>query len=55
MGIVGEASVDIGRVATTGRTSSGLDNPHLSFNETGTDGTVFLDASVDVGNIEIRR
>ena len=55
VGIVGEASVDIGRVATTGRTSSGLGSPHLSFNETGTDGTVFLDASVDVGNIEIRR
>jgi hypothetical protein len=53
--IVGEASVDVGRVGTQGRESAGLGNPHLSFNETDGDlGTVNLDAHVDVGNIDIR-
>jgi phage shock protein PspC (stress-responsive transcriptional regulator) len=54
--IVGEASVDIGRVGSRGRESAGLGNPNLQFNETSGDlGTVNLDAHVDVGNIDIRR
>lgn len=53
--IVGEASVDIGRVGSRGRESAGLGNPHLTFDETGGElGTVNLDAHVDVGNIDIR-
>ena len=52
--VVGEASVDIGRVGGPGRESAGLGNPHLEFNETSGDlGTLLLDAHVDLGNIDI--
>jgi hypothetical protein len=50
---VGEASVDVGRVAGLGRESAGLGNPRLDFDERGALGTVELDAMVDVGNIDI--
>lgn len=54
VGIVGEASVDVGRVFTPGRESAGLGNPTLTFDDdAGELGTVLLDAHVDVGNIEI--
>ena len=55
VGIVGEATVDIGRVGASGRESAGLGSPSLEFNETGTEGTLILDAHVDVGNIDINR
>lgn len=55
VGVVGEASVDVGRVATPGRESAGLGDPSLEFDEPGTNGTVLLDAKVDVGNIDIER
>lgn len=56
VGIVGEASVDVGRVAAPGRESAGLGSPSLTFNQTDRPGgTVILDAHVDVGNIDIRR
>jgi phage shock protein PspC (stress-responsive transcriptional regulator) len=56
VGLIGEASVDVGRVASDGRESAGLGNPTLRFNDdTGTLGTVNLDATVDIGNIEIYR
>ncbi len=55
VGLVGQASVDVGRVAAPGQESAGLGSPHLTFNDTGDDGTILLDASVDVGNIDIRR
>ncbi len=55
VGIVGTATVDIGRVSEAGRSSSGLGDPHLDWDEPGEDGTVFLDAHVDMGNIEIQR
>lgn len=55
VGIVGEASVDVGRVADGFRESTGLGNPSLTFDETGSEGTVLLDAAVDVGNIDIDR
>lgn len=55
VGIVGQASVDIGRVSTPGRSSAGLGQPTLTWNAEGELGTVLLDAHVDVGNIEIRR
>jgi hypothetical protein len=55
VGIVGAASVDVGRVAEPGRASSGLGDPHLEWDEPGRLGTVILDAHVDVGNIDIRR
>lgn len=55
VGIIGEASVDVGRVSAPGRESVGLGDPRLRFDEHGDLGTVLLDASVDVGNVEIRR
>lgn len=55
VGIIGEASVDVGRVSAPGRESAGLGDPRLHFDDHGDLGTVLLDASVDVGNIEIRR
>jgi hypothetical protein len=54
VGLEGEATVDIGRVGAFGRESSGLGNPTLQFDKPGLDGTVLLDASVDVGNIDIQ-
>jgi hypothetical protein len=53
VGVVGEATVDVGRVAGLGRESSGLGNPTIELDEPGALGTVELDAAVDVGNIEI--
>ena len=55
VGIVGEATVDVGRVGAPGRESAGLGSPGLDFDETGTEGTLVLDAHVDVGNIDINR
>jgi phage shock protein PspC (stress-responsive transcriptional regulator) len=55
VGIVGDASVDVGRVGAPGRETAGLGDPTLEFNEPGDLGTVNLDANVDVGNIDIRR
>jgi len=55
VGIFGEARVDIGRVATRGRTSAGLGKPTLEFSEDGLVGAVMLDAIVDIGNIDIHR
>lgn len=55
VGIVGQASADVGRVAAPGRESAGLGDPRIDFNEPGSRGTIELDASVDVGNIDIRR
>jgi phage shock protein PspC (stress-responsive transcriptional regulator) len=54
VGIVGTAAVDVGRVGAPGREAAGLGNPELTFNDPGPLGTVNLDASVDIGNIEIR-
>jgi phage shock protein PspC (stress-responsive transcriptional regulator) len=55
VGLVGEASVDVGRVAAGGRESAGLGGPQLTFNDAGDLGTVNLDANVDFGEIEIFR
>lgn len=55
VGIVGQASVDVGRVSSSGRSSAGLGDPTLTWNAEGELGTVLLDAHVDIGNIEIRR
>jgi hypothetical protein len=55
VGLVGEATVEVGRVGAPGRESAGLGSPGLDFNESGTEGTLILDAHVDVGNIDIRR
>lgn len=55
VGIVGRASVDIGRVSEPGRSSGGLGDPNLNWDQPGELGTVLLDAEVDVGSIEIRR
>ncbi len=53
--VVGEASVDVGRVSADGRQSAGLGDPSLELDIPGSSGTVLLDARVDVGNIEIER
>jgi phage shock protein PspC (stress-responsive transcriptional regulator) len=53
VGIVGSASVDIGRVSEPGRSSAGLGEPSLEWNDVGELGTVRLDADVNIGNIEI--
>ena len=55
VGIVGEATVNIGRVGAPGRESTGLGSPGLDFDVTGTEGTLILDAHVDFGNIDINR
>ncbi len=55
VGIVGEASVDAGRVSEPGRSTGGLGDPTLTWDSPGELGTVFLDAHVDLGNIDIRR
>ncbi|HEX6220041.1 MAG TPA: PspC domain-containing protein [Acidimicrobiia bacterium] len=64
VGLIGEASVDVGRVSSvdrggvsqnTERVSAGLGEPSLTFDEPGDLGTVNLDAHVDVGNIEIHQ
>jgi phage shock protein PspC (stress-responsive transcriptional regulator) len=64
VGLIGEASVDVGRVSTFDssglsqnreRVSAGLGQPSLTFDEPGELGTVILDAHVDLGNIEIQR
>ena len=51
--VVGTASVDVGRVSAGGRSSSGVGQPTLAFDEPGTLGTVMLDIHVDVGAIDI--
>jgi phage shock protein PspC (stress-responsive transcriptional regulator) len=53
VGLEGEATVDVGRVAAFGRESSGLGGPGLTFDNPGPEGTVVLDAEVDLGNIDI--
>jgi phage shock protein PspC (stress-responsive transcriptional regulator) len=53
VGIVGEASVDVGHVGAGGRQSSGLGNPTLTFDDPGDLGTIELDANVDLGNIDV--
>ncbi len=55
VGIIGTASVDIGRVAEPGRSSGGLRDPRLTWDEDGEMGTLLLDASVNIGNIDILR
>lgn len=52
--ITGTASVDVGRVSAPGRESSGLGNPTINFDTAGYNGSVFLDLTVDVGNIDVR-
>ncbi|MDX1469302.1 MAG: PspC domain-containing protein [Acidimicrobiia bacterium] len=53
VGITGMASVDVGRVSADGRSSSGVGNPSLTFDEPGDLGNVILDVHVDVGAIDI--
>lgn len=55
VGIIGTATVDVGRVSEPGRSTGGLGEPTLTWNDPGLDGTVLLDARVDLGNITIIR
>lgn len=55
VGIIGRASVDIGRVSEPGRSSGGLGDPNLDWDQPGELGTLLLDAEVNVGSIDIRR
>ncbi len=54
VGLEGEASVDVGHVGAFGRESAGLGGPTLQFDNPGPRGTVVLDATVDLGNIDIQ-
>jgi phage shock protein PspC (stress-responsive transcriptional regulator) len=53
VGIVGEATVDVGQVSAPPREVVGLGTPTLTFDEPGDRGTIDLDARVDVGSINI--
>jgi hypothetical protein len=56
VGIVGEASVNVGRVSEPGRSSGGVGDPLLEWDEKDAPlGTIRLDAHVNLGNIDIRR
>lgn len=55
VGIIGMATVDVGRVSEPGRSTGGLGDPTLTWNDPGPDGTVLLEAHVDLGNITIIR
>ena len=55
VGIVGGARVDAGRVSGLGRSTGGVGDPALEWNDPGPLGTVFLHAEVNLGNIEIHR
>jgi len=55
VGIRGQATADAGRVASEGRIAAGIGTPTLDFFEDGDLGSVLLDVSVDVGNIDIHR
>lgn len=55
VGIIGEAVVDVGRVSGLGGLNAGIGDPRLVFEERGENGTVLLDAEVNIGNIEIWR
>jgi phage shock protein PspC (stress-responsive transcriptional regulator) len=53
VGLVGEASLDVGQVTVLDRVTAGIGNPTLIFDDPGPLGTVELDASADVGNISV--
>jgi hypothetical protein len=55
VGIVGAARVDAGRVSGLGRSTGGVGDPELAWDDPGPLGTVFLHAEVNLGNIEIHR
>lgn len=51
--VSGGAFADIGRVGGLGEESAGAGNPHVDFETTGEAGSVFLDLSIDIGNIQV--
>lgn len=53
VGIEGEASVDIGRASGPNGESFGIGDPTVGLGWHGDLGTVYLDLSVDVGNVEV--
>lgn len=55
VGVVGSANVDIGEASGLGQSRAGLGDLHLVWDEPGAEGTIFLDAEVDIGQIAIRR
>lgn len=55
VGIVGSASVDIGQVSGLGQSRGGLGDLRLVWDEPGTEGTILLDADVNIGQIHINR
>lgn len=55
VGIVGGSSVHIGRVSEPGRTTGGIGDRGLDWDDPGERGTVLLDAEVKIGHIEIHR
>ena len=55
VGVVGSATVDIGEASGLGQSRAGLGDLRLVWDEPGEQGTILLDAEVDIGQIEIRR
>ncbi len=55
VGIVGSARVDIGDASGFGQSRAGLGDLHLVWDEPGEQGTILLEAEVDIGQIAIRR
>lgn len=53
VGLFGTADVNIGSVHTRQRTSAGMGNPTIEFQDPGTAGEVHLDAHVDIGDVDI--
>ncbi|MGB7861244.1 MAG: PspC domain-containing protein [Acidimicrobiia bacterium] len=53
VGLIGTATVDVGRVSDRNRQTAGLGTMVLDFDDREPEGTVILDAHVDLGNIEI--
>lgn len=53
VGLVGQASLDVGQVSALGQVSGGVGRPSLTFDEPGPLGTLDLSAVADVGNISI--
>lgn len=55
VGVVGSSSVDIGQVTGLGQSRGGLGDLRLVWDEPGDEGTILLDADVNIGQIDINR
>jgi phage shock protein PspC (stress-responsive transcriptional regulator) len=53
VGLIGEASLDVGQVTALDQVAGGVGGPSLAFDQPGLRGTLVLSAVADVGNINI--